>query len=260
MKRILLLVTVLIFSSNSFAQKKSGTASSNKDQLESSTFDGLSFRLLGPAATSGRIADFAVNPKNTKEYYVAAAAGGVWKTTNAGISYNPIFDGEGSYSIGCITIDPTNSNVVWVGTGENNNQRSASYGDGLYKSEDGGKSWTNVGLKNSEHIGMITIDPTNPNTVYVAAYGPLWSAGGDIGVYKTTDGGKTWKTILTVSENTGFNEVHMDPRNSKVLYATAHQRRRQVFTYINGGPESAMYKSRLSDYFSNSVVHCTGHM
>lgn len=243
MKRILLLLTLIFFSAYSFSQKKQGTTSGTKDQLESSTFDGLSFRHLGPATTSGRIADLAVNPKNTKEYYVAAAAGGVWKTSNGGITYDPIFDNEGSYSIGCITIDPTNSNVVWVGSGENNNQRSASYGDGLYKSEDGGKSWTNVGLKNSEHIGMITVDPTNPNTVYVAAYGPLWSPGGDRGIYKTIDGGKTWKAILTVSENTGFNEIHMDPRDSKVLYATAHQRRRHVFTYINGGPESAMYKS-----------------
>lgn len=243
MNKLLLLVTFIFISVQSPAQKKKANESSSKDAFESSTFDAISFRSLGPAIASGRIADIAVNPKNPKEYYVAVAAGGVWKTSNAGITYEPIFDAEGSYSTGCVTIDPNNANVVWVGSGENNNQRSASYGDGVYKSEDGGKSWTNVGLKNSEHIGMITVDPTNSNTVYVAAYGPLWSAGGDRGIYKTIDGGKTWKAILTVSENTGFNEVRMDPRDSKVLYATAHQRRRHVFTYISGGPESAIYKS-----------------
>lgn len=243
MNKLLLLISLLFFSVHSMGQKKPGASTSPKDNFESSTFEGLKFRSLGPALTSGRIADIAINPNNTKEYYVAAAAGGVWKTTNAGITYDPIFDGEGSYSIGCVTIDPTNSNVVWIGSGENNNQRSASYGDGVYKSEDGGKSWKNVGLKTSEHIGMITVDPNNPNTVYVAAYGPLWSAGGDRGIYKTTDGGNTWKAVLTVSEYTGFNEVRMDPRDSKVLYATAHQRMRHVFTYISGGPESSIYKS-----------------
>ena len=140
-------------------------------------------------------------------------------------------------------IDPSNTNTVWVGSGENNNQRSVAYGDGVYKSLDGGKSWKNMGLKNSEHTGMIAIDPKNSETVYVAAYGPLWNAGGDRGVYKTTDGGKTWKQILFVSENTGFNEVHIDPRNSNVIYACAHQRRRAVFMYVSGGPESNIYKS-----------------
>ncbi len=243
MNKLFLPLSFLLISLISYGQNKTGTANSKSDSFESSTFDGLSFRSIGPAVTSGRVVDIEVNPANPKEYYVAAAAGGVWKTSNAGMTYEPIFESEGSYSIGCVTIDPTNSNVVWVGSGENNNQRSASYGDGVYKSEDGGKSWTNVGLKSSEHIGMIIVDPKDPNTVYVAAYGPLWSAGGDRGIYKTTDGGKTWKTILTVSENTGFNEIHMDPRDHNVLYATAHQRRRQVFTYINGGPESAIYKS-----------------
>jgi len=243
MNKLILLISLLIFSLTSTGQKKPAQSNTSKDNFESSTFDALKFRSIGPAVTSGRIADMAVNPNNPKEYFVAVAAGGVWKTGNAGITYEPVFDGEGSYSTGCVTIDPTNSNVVWLGSGENNNQRSASYGDGVYKSEDGGKSWKNMGLKNSEHIGMITIDPRDPNTVYVAAYGPLWSAGGDRGIYKTTDGGNTWKTVLTVSENTGFNEVRMDPRDSKVLYATAHQRRRHVFTYISGGPESAIYKS-----------------
>ncbi|MFI5219545.1 MAG: glycosyl hydrolase [Bacteroidia bacterium] len=240
---ILATLACFFLSLHAAAQKNKETAPDKNDPWKPETFSGLAFRSIGPAKTSGRVIDFAVNPNNTKEYFVAAASGGVWKTSNGGITYNPVFDNEGSYSIGCVKMDPNNSNVVWVGSGENNNQRSVAYGDGVYKSEDGGKSWKNTGLKNSEHIGMIAIDPKNSDVVYVAAYGPLWSPGGDRGIYKTADGGKTWKQILFVSENTGFNEVHMDPRNSNVLYACAHQRRRQVYTYISGGPESNIYKS-----------------
>jgi len=235
-----------------FSQKKD-TATPKKDTtakkpekpawLNPGTYSGLSFRSIGPAVTSGRISDFAVNPRNPAEYYVAVASGGVWKTVNAGTTYTPIFDGEGSYSIGCVVLDPTNANVVWVGSGENNNQRSVAYGDGVYKSENGGKKWKNMGLKNSEHIANIVIDPTDPNTVYVAAYGPVWSDGGDRGVYKSTDGGETWTCVKSVSAYTGCNNLVMDPRNPKVLYAAFHQRQRKVFTYIGGGPESAVYKS-----------------
>lgn len=244
LKRILVVSLMMLMVLPSFSQKKkSGSVASKDSVFNSGLLSGFTFRSIGPAVTSGRVSDIEVNPNNINEYYVAAASGGVWKTTNAGITYTPVFDKEGSYSIGCVTIDPNNTNVVWVGTGENNNQRSVAYGDGVYKSEDGGKSWKNMGLKNSEHTGMIVVDPTNSDVVYVAAYGPLWSAGGDRGIYKTTDGGKTWNNILSVSENTGFNEIHMDPRNNRVLYATAHQRRRQGFTYISGGPESGVYKS-----------------
>jgi len=200
-------------------------------------------RSIGPALTSGRISDFAVRPGKRHEFFVASASGGVWKTENAGTTFTPVFDAQGSYSIGCVALDPNDPNIVWVGTGENNNQRSVSYGDGVYKSEDGGATWTNVGLKASEHIGMIAVDPRDSDVVYVAAYGPLWSPGGDRGLYKTADGGKTWAAILTVDENTGVSEVHLDPRNPDVLYASAHQRRRHVFTQISGGPGSAVYKS-----------------
>ncbi len=215
---------------------------------EADPYAGLSlgaFRLrsIGPALTSGRISDFAVRPGKRHEFYVASSSGGVWKTVNAGTTFTPVFDAQGSYSIGCVTLDPNDPNVVWVGTGENNNQRSVSYGDGVYKSEDGGASWKNVGLKASEHIGLIAIDPRDSDVVYVAAYGPLWSPGGDRGLYKTADGGRTWAAILTVDENTGINEVHLDPRDPDVLYAAAHQRRRHVFTQISGGPGSALYKS-----------------
>jgi photosystem II stability/assembly factor-like uncharacterized protein len=201
------------------------------------------FREIGPALTSGRISDMAVNPENTSEFYVASASGGVWKTENAGVTFEPIFDGEGSYSIGCVTLDPNNPHTVWVGTGENNNQRSVAYGDGVYRSRDGGKSWKNMGFENSEHIGMIKVDPRNSNVVYVAVYGPLWSEGGDRGLYKTEDGGETWDKVLDIDQYTGVNEVHLDPRNPDVLYVAAHQRMRKVWSYVGGGPGSAMYKS-----------------
>lgn len=242
-----LFLTAALFASVSvFAQKKETgkkPAEITDPLLKPETYSSLSFRSIGPAVTSGRIVDIAVNPNNKNEWYIAAAAGGVWKTSNAGVTFDPIFDGQGAYSIGCIAIDPNNTNVIWVGTGENNNQRAVGYGDGVYKSEDGGKTWKNVGLVKSEHIGMIAIDPTNGDNVIIAAYGPLWNAGGERGIYKTTDGGKTWKQTLNVSENTGFNEVHIDKKHPNIIYATAHQRRRHEWTYISGGPESALYKS-----------------
>lgn len=223
-----------------FGQQK---PAATEAKLSTDMFSGLSFRSIGPAVTSGRISDFAVNPNNQNEYYVATSSGGVWKTTNHGTTFNPVFDGQGSYSIGCVTLDPSNASVVWVGTGENNNQRSVSYGDGVYKSEDGGKSWKNMGLKNSEHISEVVVHPTDPNTIYVGAYGPVWSEGGDRGVYKSTDGGATWTNVKSVSAYTGCNDLVMDPRNPNILYAAFHQRMRKVFTYIGGGPESAIYKS-----------------
>src|SRR5262249_26791351 len=152
---------------------------------------------------SGRIAALAVHPDTPSHYYVAVASGNVWKTVNSGTTWAPVFDNEGSYSIGAIALDPKDPRVIWVGTGENNSQRSVGYGDGVYRSDDGGKSWRNVGLKNSEHIGKILIDPRNSDVVYVAAQGPLWAPGGDRGLYKTTDGGKNWKKVLSISDNTG---------------------------------------------------------
>jgi photosystem II stability/assembly factor-like uncharacterized protein len=210
---------------------------------KSPNFAGLKLRSIGPAVTSGRVAAIAVHPKDRGHYYVGAASGGVWKTTNAGTSWTPVFDNEGSYSIGAVALDPKNPSIVWVGTGENNSQRSVSYGDGVYRSEDGGKSWKNMGLKSSEHIGKILIDPRNSNEVYVAAQGPLWAPGGDRGLFKTTDGGKTWKNVLKISANTGVTDVVQDPRHPDVLLAAAYQRRRHVWTLIDGGPESAIYKT-----------------
>ena len=213
------------------------------DPMSSPTFNGLRFRSIGPAFTSGRVIGFAVDPNNAARYFVAAASGGVWKTINNGITWTPVFDKEGAYSIGCIVLDPKNPLTVWVGTGENNSQRSVSYGNGVYRSDDGGKTWKNVGLKASEHIGRIAIDPKDSNTVYVAAQGPLWGPGGDRGLYKTTDAGKTWKKILSISEDTGVTDIVIDPQNPETLYAAAYQRRRHMWTLIDGGPESAIYKS-----------------
>jgi photosystem II stability/assembly factor-like uncharacterized protein len=213
------------------------------EPFSSPTFSGLKFRLIGPAFTSGRVIAVAVDPTDPTRYFVGAASGGVWKTTNAGTTWTPVFDNEGSYSIGVVVIDQKNPLTVWVGSGENNSQRSVSYGDGVYRSDDGGKTWKNMGLKTSERIGQILIDPRDSNTVYVAAQGPLWGPGGERGLYKTTDGGKTWKAVLTISENTGVTDVAMDPSNPDTLYAAAYQRRRHVYTLVNGGPESALYKS-----------------
>ncbi len=203
----------------------------------------LPLRNIGPAVTSGRIADLAVDPRNKAVWYAAVASGGVFKTVNAGTTWTPLFDKEGSSSIGCVTVDPNRPDTVWVGSGENNAQRSVGCGDGLYKSLDGGKSWTNVGLKDSEHLGKVVIDPRNSDVVFVAAQGPLWRSGGERGLYKTTDGGKTWKAILTGDAHTGVTDVVMDPKQPDVLFAATHQRERHVWGIVHGGPGSALWKS-----------------
>ncbi len=246
------IISLLMTSLSVFAQQPQGEKKDEQkkeeprqpaDKMNPGTFAGLRLRGIGPSFTSGRIVDIAVDPTDKSRWYIGVASGGVWKTTNAGVTWTSIFDNEGSYSIGVVVLDSKNPLTVWVGTGENNSQRSVSYGDGVYRSDDGGKSWKNVGLKTSEHIGRIVIDPRNSDHVYVAAQGPLWGAGGDRGLYKTTDGGKTWNKVLNISENTGVTDVVMDRANPDILYAAAWQRRRHVFTLINGGPESAIYKS-----------------
>jgi photosystem II stability/assembly factor-like uncharacterized protein len=209
----------------------------------STLIGGLRFRSIGPALTSGRISDVAVDPTNKKIWYVATAAGGVWKSVNAGLSFTPVFDGEGSFATGAITIDPKNPNVIWVGSGENNAQRVVAYGDGVYKSIDGGRSWRNMGLKESEHIGRILIDPRSSDVVYVASQGPLWSKGGERGLYKTTDGGTSWTRVLHVDDWTGVNDVQLDPRNPDVLIATTWQRQRRTCCFVAGGPGSGVHRS-----------------
>ena len=243
---ILCLSLILLVSFTAEAQKKNDKDKEKTEEegkLKSGTFSGLKWRSIGPAFASGRIADIAVNPDNHSEWFVAVACGHIWKTTNNGTTFSPVFDKYGTYSIGCLAIDPNNTSVVWTGTGENNHQRALGYGNGVYKSIDGGKSWKNMGLKESRQIGMISIDPRNSDIVFVAAEGSAWGPGGDRGLYKTTDGGKNWNKVLEISENTGVNNVVIDPENPDIMYATSEQRRRHVHTKISGGPESRIYKS-----------------
>ncbi|MHC4699944.1 MAG: WD40/YVTN/BNR-like repeat-containing protein [Planctomycetota bacterium] len=212
-------------------------------KLSAGTFSGIKLRNIGPALMSGRIADIAIDATQPNTWYVAAGSGNLWKTVNAGTTWKPIFDNYPSYSIGCVTIDPANRHVVWVGTGENIGGRHVGYGDGVYKSLDGGKSFKNMGLKDSEHLSKIIVDPRDSDTVYVASQGPLWSPGGQRGLYKTTDGGENWKLILSKGPYTGVTDIALDPRDPDVLYAATHQRHRTVWALVNAGPESGIHKS-----------------
>ena len=215
----------------------------NKDKKTENIYDGLKFRHLGPALMSGRISDIAIHPNNENIWYVASGSGGAWKTENSGTTWKPIFDNEKSYSIGCITLDPQNSDIVWIGSGENVGGRHVAYGDGIYKSVNGGKNWQNMGLKKSEHISKIIVHPTNQNTIWVASQGPLWSKGGERGIFKSTDGGKSWIQKLGDDEWIGATDLIIDPRDPKILYAATWQRHRTVAGYMGGGPGSNIYKS-----------------
>lgn len=225
-----------------FGSALNATSQAN-DEAEASALSSLPLRAIGPAYPSGRISDFAFYSGGHNEYLVGVASGGLWRTENAGTSWTPLFDNEGTYAIGVVEIAPSNENVIWVGTGENNAQRSVAFGDGVYKSDDGGSSWTNMGLKQSGHISQIWIHPEDAETVLVAAQGPLWSAGGDRGLFKTTDGGATWTSILSVDEHTGINEFIVDPNDFDTIVASSYQRRRHVWVLINGGPGSGIHRT-----------------
>lgn len=204
---------------------------------------GLELRGIGPAFMSGRIADIAIHPEDQSLWYVAVGSGGIWKTENAGTTWESIFDGQGSYSIGTVVIDPHNPSTVWVGSGENVNGRHVGFGDGVYRSLDGGETWENLGLEDSQHIGRIIVHPEDPDTIFVASQGPLWSPGGDRGLFKSTDGGRSWRKVLGGGEYTGVNDVVMHPDDPDTLLATTHQHHRTVAALINGGPESGIHKS-----------------
>lgn len=211
--------------------------------VSETNYNALELRNIGPALTSGRIADIAIHPENDNLWYVAVGSGGVWKTTNAGTTWKPIFDNQSSYSIGSVTIDPNNHNTIWVGTGENVGGRHVGYGDGVYKSTDAGMTWKNMGLKDSEHISKVVIHPEDSDIVWVAAQGPLWSKGGERGLYKSTDGGNSWNKVLGDDEWTGVTDLVMDPRNPDRMYAATWQRHRTVAAYMGGGPKSGIHKS-----------------
>ncbi len=236
---------------------------------DSALVNALPVRSIGPAVMSGRVADVAVaESPGTRGgslgtvVYLAAATGGVWKSTNGGANWRPVFDEASVASVGDVTVAPSNSNIVWAGTGEANNMRSSSWGDGVYKSIDGGATWQHMGLRKSQHIGRIVVHPVDPNIVYVAAVGPLWGAGGERGLFKTTDGGRSWTNTKSIDQHTGFTDVAMDPVNPDVLYATSLQRERRAFSYIGGGPESGIWKTidagrtwtRLTEGFSTAPV------
>lgn len=236
-KSILLLLLFMMIGSVSI------TAQDNATDISEANYSGLEFRNIGPALFSGRIADIAIHPNDQNTWYVAVGSGGVWKTTNDGITWEPIFDNQTSYSIGSVTIDPNNPSTIWVGTGENVGGRHVGYGDGVYKSTDAGKSWKNMGLKESEHISKIVVHPENPDIIWVAAQGPLWDKGGQRGLYKSTDGGENWEKKLGGNEWTGVTDIEVDPRNPDRLYAATWQRQRIVPIYVGGGPGSGLHKS-----------------
>lgn len=233
----LLVFSFVLYAFSLFPQNSTG------DLLSDKTFSGLKMRSIGPAFMSGRIADVVIHPENKNVWYIAVGSGGVWKTDNSGITWKPLFDKQAVYSIGCLALGPSNPNVVWVGTGENIGGRHVGYGDGIYKSEDGGASWKNLGLKESQHISKIIVHPENPDIVWVAAQGPLWNKGGERGVYKTTNGGSTWMKTLGDEEWTGATDLLIDPRNPDRLYAATWQRHRTVAAFMGGGPGSAIYRS-----------------
>ena len=263
--RSTLFVLVLCATSVAEAQKSAKSSKAKpapaaktppKTAFNAATYDSamlgeFAWRPIGPAVTSGRVVDLAVaeGPESRvgdrlgKLMYAASASGGVWKSVNSGTTWEPVFDKQTTSSIGDIALAPSNPEIVWVGTGESNNQRSSSWGDGVYKSENGGKTWTNMGLKTSQHIGRIVVHPTNPNIVFVAAVGPLWADGGERGLFKTIDGGKTWTNVLKISPHTGVTDVVMDPTDPSIMYAAAFQRQRKAYSFVGGGPESGIYKS-----------------
>ena len=234
-------ITVIIFpTQETTAQRKKKNVKITSKEV---SLDAFKFRNVGPAFLSGRIADIVTHPDNDNVWYVAVGSGGVWKTENAGTTWSPIFDDQSTYSTGCISLDPSNPSTVWVGSGENVGGRHVAYGDGVFKSTDDGKSWKNMGLKSSEHISEIIVHPTNSDIVWVAAQGPLWSKGGERGLFKTLNGGITWKQVLGNKEWTGVTDIMLDPRDPNVIYAATWDRHRTVAALMGGGPGTAIYRS-----------------
>jgi photosystem II stability/assembly factor-like uncharacterized protein len=216
-------------------------------QLDTDLLKHFAWRSVGPSGAGGRTVDIAVAGDAPRRIYIATATGGIWKSTSEGTIWEPIFEHQSVSAMGAIAVDPGNPDTIWAGTGEPNPRNSVSWGDGVYKSTDGGKSWTNTGLKESQHIGRIRIDPRNPDVVYVAALGHVWGPNKERGVFKTTDGGLTWTVSLFVNQDTGVVDLAMDPGDSNTLYAAAYEVRRDGFAGGNPakqwGPGSAIYKT-----------------
>lgn len=232
-----LFLFLFIWATVGFSQKE------EKSPLNEQALSGLKLRNIGPAFASGRIADIAIHPDDDNVWYVAVGSGGVWKTINAGTTWEPIFDKYPSYSTGCITIDPNNPHTIWLGTGENVGGRHVGFGDGIYMSPDDGDSWKHMGLKESQHISKIIVHPGNSHVIWVAVQGPLWSKGGERGLYKSTDGGANWKKVLGDEEWTGVTDIVLDPRNPDWMYAATWDRHRTVAAYMGGGPGSGIHRS-----------------
>src|SRR5712691_4968294 len=239
----LALILAAAFGAQSIVGRSDQSPAASATGSSGGPFDALHFRPIGPASMSGRIADLAVYEANPAIFYVGTAHGGVWKTVNNGTTFEAQFQDYGLMSVGDVTVSQSNPDLVWVGSGESNNRQSTSWGDGVYKSTDGGKTYTNMGLKTSRFINRIVIDPRNNDVVFVAATGSLWGPGGERGIYKTSDGGRTWKQTLKVDEDTGANDLVMDATNNRTLYASTYQRRRTVCCMNGGGPGSGIWKS-----------------
>ncbi len=243
MKRLFIITFVFLIVFNSESQRKRNSINNTSVDKSDISISALRLRNVGPAFLSGRIADIAIHPDNDNVWYVATGSSGVWKTENSGTTYKPIFDNESTYSTGCVTIDPNDPSIIWLGTGENVGGRHVAYGDGIFKSENGGKSWKNMGLRKSEHISKIIVHPNNSNIIWAASQGPLWSPGGERGLYKSTDGGENWKKVLSGGEWTGVTDILIDPRDPDRLYAATWQRHRTVAALMGGGPESGLHRS-----------------
>jgi photosystem II stability/assembly factor-like uncharacterized protein len=220
-----------------------GSASLAAQEISEAALAKAPWRSIGPAVMGGRIDDVAVDERNPSVIYVGAASGGLWKTTNAGTTWEPLFDRQSVSSIGDVALAPSNADIVWVGTGEPNQRQSSTFGDGVYKSTDAGRTWTHMGLRDTQHVGRVIVDPVDPETVYVAALGRLWGPNKERGVFKTSDGGRTWTNTLFVNEDTGFVDMVIDPRDRNVLYAAAYQRRRAPWGFNGGGPGGGIYKT-----------------
>ncbi len=237
------LLAVALLAAFLVGDSRTTNAQTGADPFDMETFRGLAFRSIGPSLTTGRVADLEVDPNDPDTWYLAVGSGGLWKTVNRGNTWVPIFDEYPSYSLGAVVVDPRDSNTVWLGTGENTHNRSTSWGDGIYKSIDAGATWRRVGLADSQKIQRILIDPRDSDTVWVAAPGPLWNAGGDRGLYKTTDGGGSWNRVLHVGDDTGITDAVFKPGDPDTVYAAAYQRRRRNAMTIAGGPEAGVLRS-----------------